>query len=88
VWGKGGSVAYMFKLGIRFRSVVSFTPRPLYPQGKSDWHPLDRRSGGTQNKSGCCVLENNLSPLLGIELRFLGLPTYSLITTLTPSRLV
>jgi hypothetical protein len=23
--------------------VVSFTPRPLYPQGKSPWYPLDRR---------------------------------------------
>jgi hypothetical protein len=26
--------------------VVSFTLRPLYPQGKSPWHPLDRRLGG------------------------------------------
>jgi hypothetical protein len=23
--------------------VVSFTLRPLYPQGKSLWYPLDRR---------------------------------------------
>jgi hypothetical protein len=23
--------------------VVSFTPRPLYPQGKSPWYPLVRR---------------------------------------------
>jgi hypothetical protein len=23
--------------------VVSFTPRPLYPQGKSLWYPLDRK---------------------------------------------
>jgi hypothetical protein len=28
--------------------VVSFTPRPLYPQGKSPWYPLDRRLGGPQ----------------------------------------
>jgi hypothetical protein len=28
--------------------VVSFTPRPLYAQGKSPWHPLDRRLGGPQ----------------------------------------
>jgi len=25
--------------------VVSFTPRPLYPQGKSPWYPLDRSLG-------------------------------------------
>jgi len=25
--------------------VVSFTARPLYPQGKSPWYPLDRRLG-------------------------------------------
>jgi len=32
--------------------VVSFTPRPLYPQGKSPWYPLDRRLGGPQSCSG------------------------------------
>jgi hypothetical protein len=26
--------------------VVSFTPLPLYPQGKSPWYPLNRRLGG------------------------------------------
>jgi hypothetical protein len=26
--------------------VVSFTPRPLYPQGKSPWYPLDKRLDG------------------------------------------
>jgi hypothetical protein len=29
--------------------MVSFTPRPLYPQGKSSWYPLDRRLGGPQS---------------------------------------
>jgi hypothetical protein len=28
--------------------VVSFTPRPLYLQGKSPLHPFDRRLGGPQ----------------------------------------
>jgi hypothetical protein len=32
--------------------VVSFTTRPLYPQGKSPWYPLDRRLGGPQSRSG------------------------------------
>jgi hypothetical protein len=29
--------------------VVSFTPLPLYPRGKSPRYPLDRRLGGPQN---------------------------------------
>jgi len=32
--------------------VVSFTPRVLYPQGKSPWYPFDRRLGGHQSRSG------------------------------------
>jgi hypothetical protein len=32
--------------------VVSFTPLPLYPQGKGLRYPLDRRLGGPQNQSG------------------------------------
>jgi hypothetical protein len=31
--------------------VVRFTPRPLYPQGKIPWHPLDRRLGWLQCRS-------------------------------------
>jgi hypothetical protein len=37
----------MFDLGARRMWVVSFTPRPLYPR-----HPLDRRLGGPQSRSG------------------------------------
>jgi len=33
-------------LGTRRRRVDSFTFRPLYPQGKSPWQPLDRRLDG------------------------------------------
>jgi hypothetical protein len=29
--------------------VVSFTPQPLYSQGKSSRYPLDRRLGGPQS---------------------------------------
>jgi len=32
--------------------VVSFTPRPLYPKGKSPWYPLDKRLGGPQSRPG------------------------------------
>jgi hypothetical protein len=37
-------------LGTRWRWVVSFTSRPLYPQGKSPWYPLDRKLGGARNR--------------------------------------
>jgi hypothetical protein len=42
-----------FDLGTSSWWVVSFTPRALYPQGKSPWYPLDRRLGGPQSWSGC-----------------------------------
>jgi hypothetical protein len=29
--------------------VISFTPRPLYSQGKSPWYPVDRRLGRPQS---------------------------------------
>jgi hypothetical protein len=35
---------------------VSFTPRPLYAQGKSPWYLLDRRLGGPQSRSGIRVM--------------------------------
>jgi hypothetical protein len=47
--------------------VVSFTPRPLYPQGKSPWYPLDRRLGGPQSRSGHGGEEKNSQPPSGIE---------------------
>lgn len=34
VWGHGSTASLVFKLGIRFRWVVSFTLRPLYPEGE------------------------------------------------------
>jgi hypothetical protein len=45
----------------------SFTPRPLYPQGKSPWYPLDRRLGGSQGRSGRGSEEKNSQPLPGRE---------------------
>jgi hypothetical protein len=49
--------------------VVSFTPRLLYPQGKSLWYPLDRRLGGPQSRSGCGGEEKNSQPPPGIARR-------------------
>jgi hypothetical protein len=36
-WGSEGIAQRILELGTRWRWVVSFTPRPLYPQGKSPW---------------------------------------------------
>jgi hypothetical protein len=43
--------------------VVSFTPRPLYPQGESTRYPLDRRLGELQSRSGLGGEEKNFQPL-------------------------
>jgi len=44
-----------------------FTPRPLYPQGKSPWYPLDRRLGGLQSRFRRGGEEKNSQPWPGIE---------------------
>jgi hypothetical protein len=51
-WGSGSIAPRILDLSTRWRGVVSLTPRPLYPQGKSPWYPLDRRLGGPQSRSG------------------------------------
>jgi len=43
------------------------TPRPLYPQGKSPWYPLDRKLDAPQSRSGCGDEEKNSQPPPGIE---------------------
>jgi hypothetical protein len=43
--------------------VVSLTPRPLYPHGKSPWYQLDRRLGGPQSRSGRGGEEKNSQPV-------------------------
>jgi hypothetical protein len=51
-YGSGGIAPSILDLGARWRCVVSFTPRPLYSQGKRPWYPLDRRLGRPQSRSG------------------------------------
>jgi hypothetical protein len=41
--------------------------RPLYPQGKSPWYPLDRSLGGIQSRSGRGGEEKNSQLLPGLE---------------------
>jgi len=47
--------------------MVSFTPQPLYPQGKISWYSSDRRLGGPQNSSGRAGEEKNSQLPPGIE---------------------
>jgi len=65
--GNGGIAPSIPDLGIRWGWVVSFTPRPLYPQGKRPQYPLDRRLGGTQGRSGHGGEEKNFQPPPEIE---------------------
>jgi hypothetical protein len=39
--------------GNRWRWVVNFTPRWLFPRWKSPRYPLDRRQDGSPSRSGC-----------------------------------
>jgi hypothetical protein len=48
-------------LGISWRWMVSFTPRPLNPWGKSHRYLLDRRLGGPQSRSGLSEEQKNLA---------------------------
>jgi hypothetical protein len=62
-WGSRGiQLNAFFNLGTGWRWVVSFTPRPIYSQGKSSWYPLDRRLGGPQSCSGRGGEEKNFQP--------------------------
>jgi hypothetical protein len=51
-WRNGGIAPHIIELGTRWRWVVSFTFRRLYPQGKSSLYSLDRRLFGPQSRSG------------------------------------
>jgi hypothetical protein len=66
-WRNRGTAQRILDLYTRRRWVVSFTPRPLYHQGKRPWYPLDRRLGGPQSRSGRGGEEKNSQPLPGLE---------------------
>jgi hypothetical protein len=63
----GGIAPRILDFGTRWRCVVSFTPRPIYPQGNSLRYPLDRRLDGPQSRSGRGGEEKNSHPLPGLE---------------------
>jgi hypothetical protein len=65
--GSGGITPRILDLGTRWRWLVSFRPRPPYPQRKSPYYPLNRRLGGPQSRSGHSGKEKNSQPLPGLE---------------------
>jgi hypothetical protein len=65
--GGRGIAPRILDLGIRWRWVVSFTLRLLYPQGKSPWYPVDTRLCGSQSRSGHSGEEKNFQSPPGIE---------------------
>jgi hypothetical protein len=50
-WGSGGIAPHIPDHGCKWMWVVNFTPRPLYPQGKSTRYPLDWKLSGPQSRS-------------------------------------
>jgi hypothetical protein len=66
-WGSEGIAPLILDLGTRWRWVVSFTTRLLYPQGNSPRYPLDRRLGRPQSRSGRGGEQKNSQPLTGLE---------------------
>jgi hypothetical protein len=66
-WGSGSIAPCIPDLGTRWRRVVSFTARHLYPQGKNPWYPLYRRLGGPQSRSVRGGEEKNSQHLPGLE---------------------
>jgi hypothetical protein len=58
-WRRSSSVLV---LGTRWRWVVKFTPRPLYPRKYSPRYKFDRKLGGPQSRSGRCGEEENVTP--------------------------
>jgi hypothetical protein len=67
ILGSGGIAPNILDLGTRWRWVVSFTLRSLYPQGKIPWCPLDRRLSKPQTRSGRGGEEKNSQSLPGLE---------------------
>jgi hypothetical protein len=54
-------------IGTRWRSVVSFTPWPLYPRAKSPRYPPDMQLGGPHGQPGRCGKQKNLLPVPRLE---------------------
>jgi hypothetical protein len=67
-WGVEVYLHVVFDVGTRRRRVVSFTPWPFYPQGKSHRYSLNKRLGGFRSRSGRGAEEKNSQPSSGIAI--------------------
>jgi hypothetical protein len=65
-WRSGGIAPHFLTSALDGGEWVSFTPSPLYPQGKCPQYPLIRRLGGPQSQCRYCGEDRNLA-LLGIK---------------------
>jgi len=65
--GRGGIASHILDLGTRWTWVVSFTPRPFYPQRKGPKCLLDRRLVGPRSQSWRGSEEKNSQPLSVLE---------------------
>jgi hypothetical protein len=66
-WGVEVQLHALFDLGTRWRSSGELHALAALPPRKSLWHPLDRRLGGPQGRSGRGGEEKNSQPPPGIE---------------------
>jgi hypothetical protein len=62
IWGSGCIDPLFLDFGTSWRWLINFTPRPLYPWGKSLQYPFDRRLVGPQNRSRLLGEEKTLDP--------------------------
>jgi hypothetical protein len=60
VWGSGGIASNILELGIRWRWVINFTPRPLYPE---EWAPGTHWIGGWVGPVWTLWRNKSLSPV-------------------------
>jgi hypothetical protein len=63
----GSTAPCILDHGTRWRSVVSFTIRPLCPKGKMPCYPMHRRLGGLQSRSRLSGEEKNSLPLPALK---------------------
>jgi len=64
--GNGGLVPLILNFGTRWKCVVNFVLKPLYPRDNNTWHPLIRRLGGPQS-SGRFGEQKGLNPFGNIH---------------------
>jgi hypothetical protein len=69
VLGRGVISPHFLDLDTRWRLVVSFTTRPLYPQGNSPWYPLYRKLIAPQIRAGRGGEKKNSLSLPRLELQ-------------------